>query len=63
MAVNPTQVQKYLGGLDYPCTKADLVDHARQEGADQNVINTLQGLPYDEFNSPNDVSQAIGQEM
>lgn len=63
MAINPVQVQKYLGGLDYPCTKSDLIDHAREAGADQNVISTLQNLPFDEFNSSNDVSQAIGQEM
>lgn len=63
MAVNPTQVQKFLGGVDYPCSKTDLVDHARQAGANQDVISTLQSLPYDEFNSPNDVSEAISDEM
>lgn len=63
MAANPTQVEKYIGGVDYPCSKTDLVDHARGAGADQNIISTLQNLPYDEFNSPTEVSEAIGQEM
>lgn len=63
MATSPTQVEKYLGGVDYPCSKTDLVNHARDAGADQNVISTLQNLPYDEFNSPSDVSEAVGQEM
>lgn len=61
MAANPTQVQQYLGGIKYPCSKADLVSHAREEHASKDVIGILQRLPYDEFNSPADVSLAIGQ--
>jgi hypothetical protein len=59
--VNPIQVQKYLKGVDYPCSKEQLVQKAQEEGADENVIKTLQGMPADNFNSPNDVAQAIGQ--
>ena len=59
--VNPIQVQKFLSGIDYPAKKQDLVDKAQQEGADQEVIDTLQQMPGDNFNSPNDVSQAIGK--
>lgn len=60
MTVNPIQVQKFLGGVDYPATKDDLVRRAQDEGADDAVLDTLRGLPRDEFNSPNDVSEAIG---
>ncbi len=59
--VNPIQVQKFLKGVDYPCSKQDLINKAKQEGADQNVIETLQNMPMDRFNSPNDVAQAIGK--
>ncbi len=59
--VNPIQVQKYLKGVDYPCSKQDLVNIAKQEGADENVLQTLQDMPMDRFNSPNDVAQAIGK--
>ncbi len=61
MAVNPIQLQKYLGGVDYPARKQDLLDRAKKQGADDNVMETLRSLPRDEFNSPNDVSEAIGQ--
>jgi hypothetical protein len=61
MTVNPIQLQKYLGGLDYPADKQTLVDKAREKGADDNVIQTLQRLPMDRFNSPNDISEAFGQ--
>jgi heme/copper-type cytochrome/quinol oxidase subunit 1 len=60
MAVNPIQLQKYLSGVDYPARKQDLIERARQRGADDNVVRTLESLNRDEFNSPNDVSEAIG---
>ncbi len=59
--MNPIQVQKFLGGIDYPCSKQDLVQRAESQGADENVRQTLQSLPMDRFNSPNDVSEAIGR--
>jgi hypothetical protein len=59
--VNPIRVQKYLGGIDYPASKDELVKTAKSDGADDSVIETLQRMPGDRFNSPNDVSQAIGK--
>ncbi len=60
MTVNPIQLQKYLSGIDYPARKQDLVARAKQQGADKNVLSTLESLRREEFNSPNDVSEAIG---
>jgi hypothetical protein len=60
MSVNPIQLQKFLGGIDYPADKQTLIETARKNGADDNVISTLQQLKTDRFNSPNDVSQAVG---
>ncbi|HEX2357328.1 MAG TPA: DUF2795 domain-containing protein [Micromonosporaceae bacterium] len=60
MTVNPIQLQKYLGGLDYPVSREDLVRRAQEQGADQETLHTLQTLPREEFNSPNDVSEAVG---
>ena len=62
MSVNPIQLQKFLGGIDYPADKQTLVDTARENGADDNVIQTLENLPMDRFNSPNDVSEAVGRQ-
>lgn len=61
MAVNPVQLQKYLGGIDYPVSKDELVRHAKEKGADQEAQKTLESLPMDRFNSPNDVSEAVGK--
>jgi Protein of unknown function (DUF2795) len=57
---NPVQVQKYLGGVDYPARKQDLVKRAQQEGADENVLAALERLPDQTYQSPADVSEALG---
>ena len=59
--VNPIQVQKFLGGMNYPAKKDEIVDHAKSKGADKNVMNTLNQLPDEDFQTPADVSKAIGQ--
>jgi hypothetical protein len=61
MTNSPIQLQKYLGGVDYPLDKDTLIQKARDNGADDDVIQTLQSLPADSFNSPNDVSEAFGR--
>jgi hypothetical protein len=61
MSVNPVQLQKFLGGVDYPADKQTLIERARDKGADDNVLRTLENLPADRFNSPNDVSEAFGK--
>ena len=58
---NPIQVQKYLKGVDYPCSKRDLVEKARQEGADQNVLGTLERIPERTYHGPNAVAEEIGK--
>lgn len=61
MAVSPAHIQKFLGGMDYPASKNDLVKHAKEKGADNSVISVLNELPSQEYNSAADVSKAIGQ--
>jgi hypothetical protein len=60
MTVNPIQLQKYLSGIDYPARKQDLIERARQQGADRSIVSALESLGREEFNSPNDVSEAVG---
>jgi hypothetical protein len=59
--INPIQVQKYLGGVDYPVSKDELVRRAQEKGADDQVLQALKHLPQERFNGPNDVSQAMGK--
>jgi hypothetical protein len=61
MATGPAQVQKFLAGVDYPCGKQDLVDHAIDNGASQDVVNMLESMPDGSYRSSADVSRAIGE--
>jgi hypothetical protein len=59
MDVNPIQLQKYLGGVNYPTNKNDLVRRAKANGADDKTVEALQGLKASRFNSPTEISEAL----
>ena len=59
--VNPIQIQKFLKGVDYPATKAALIENAKKMGADEEVCASLEQLPDQEFDAPVDVSEALGK--
>ncbi|GHO51802.1 MULTISPECIES: DUF2795 domain-containing protein [Ktedonobacter] len=58
---NPVQVEKCLKGMDYPADKQEVINYAKQHGADEQVQQTLNRLPNETFNKPTDVSKAIGE--
>lgn len=55
-------VQKALKGAEYPASKESLLDTARKNGADEEVIKALSDLGDEELESPAAVSKAIGNE-
>ena len=56
---NPIQIQKYLSGVDYPVTKDQLLEKARDNGAGQDVLAALEKLPERDYNGPNAVSAEV----
>lgn len=58
---NPIQLQKFLGGMDYPAKKDDLVKHAKAKGADEDVLFTLERLPEREYEGPAGVAKEVGK--
>lgn len=60
-APNPVQVQKFLGGLDYPVGKQEILDKAREHGADDKVMKALEQIPDQDYASPVAVSQEVGK--
>jgi hypothetical protein len=59
--VNPVQIQKFLKGVDYPANKQTLIENAKKLGADENVRESLEKLPDQEYDAPVDVSQALAK--
>lgn len=60
--LSAADLQTYLKGIDYPVGRADLVTHARQHGAPQSVLTTLEGFPDRTYRSAADVSAEFGGE-
>lgn len=58
--INPIQLQKHLKGVDYPASKEELIEHAKQNGADENAIAVLEQLPDEEYEGPTDCLLAVG---
>jgi hypothetical protein len=58
---NPSQLQKFLKGVDYPASRDDLVSHAKDNGADETVLEALRALPDRQFDGPNAVSQEFAR--
>ncbi|MDW4574144.1 DUF2795 domain-containing protein [Microbacterium sp. M3] len=55
----PIELQKYLGGVDYPASRDDLVSTARANGAPDDLVAALENSGTDSFDSPTDVSEAV----
>lgn len=60
-APNAIQVQKFLGGLDYPVGKEELLQKAKQEGADDNILEILEKILEQEYSSPVAVSREVSK--
>ncbi|MFW5652608.1 MAG: DUF2795 domain-containing protein [Planctomycetota bacterium] len=58
---NPIAVEKYLKGIKFPATKADLVNHAKGHDAPDDVVNTLRMMPDREFGNAAEVAKGVGE--
>jgi Protein of unknown function (DUF2795) len=59
MAIQITDVQKALKGVDYPASKDELVSHAEGHGADREVVEALRGMSKSSFDGPNAVMKEL----
>jgi len=57
--VDPIQVQKALGGVDYPADKEDLVKNAEKKDADDDVLSALKDLPDKKYETLADVNKEL----
>jgi len=57
--VSPIDIQKALGGIDYPATKDQIVEHAQGNGGNDDVVEALKGIEDREYEGPSGVSAAV----
>lgn len=53
------EVNRYLEDMEYPTNKGDIIRHAEEEGADQDIIRRLAGLPDRNFSSADEVNSEL----
>jgi len=56
---NPIEVQRYLGGIDYPASKQTIIETAEDSGAGDDVLEALERLPERNYDDPTEVSSAL----
>ncbi|NIZ92846.1 DUF2795 domain-containing protein [Kineosporiaceae bacterium B12] len=57
--VSPIDIQKHLSGVEYPASKQALVDHAKESGAPQEVLDALQELGDGDYDAPTAVTHGV----
>ena len=57
------RIHEYLRDVSYPATRQDLVDYAREAGAPDDILRTLERLPERRYASPEVVTETIGMMM
>lgn len=63
MQASPTDVQKALRGADYPASREDLIELARENEAPEEVVEELEsGLDESEYESPAQVMAELGDD-
>ncbi|MGB9979281.1 DUF2795 domain-containing protein [Methanobacterium sp.] len=58
-----TSLELVLKGVEYPASKQDLVQKAKDNNASNDLIQTIEKLPREKFNSSREVQEAYGAEM
>jgi hypothetical protein len=56
---SPIDIQKALSGAKYPSSKQDLIERAKNNGADDEIVNSLNKLPDGEISGPDQVQKAV----
>ncbi len=58
--VTTEQLQRYLGDVQFPALKHDVVHAARRAKAPNEIVAVLERLPLTEFQSLDELTQAYG---
>ena len=57
--VAPVDFEKYLKGLRYPANRDAIVNQARENGADDKVLNFMSHFPDQEYSGPVEIQRYL----
>jgi hypothetical protein len=58
---SPIEVGRHLKGIKFPVNKQDLIEHARQNHAPDDLLSVLEQIPDREFRTAADVTRGVGE--
>ncbi len=61
--VSPIDIQRHLGGMDYPASKEEILEQARASGADEDVLSRLERIPNRQYDGPNVIMKELSGEL
>ncbi len=53
------QLQQYLQGVNFPAQKEEVASNAESNGAPQNIVDGIRNAAQNQFNSQDEVLQAV----
>ena len=58
---SPANVTHNLKGIDFPAKKADLIQQAKDNGAESDVLDAIEAMPERDYETMADVMEAYGE--
>jgi len=58
---SPSNIAHYLKGIDFPASKQDLIDYAVDNNAPDELIEVLQDMPDQQYQSMTDLMLSVAQ--
>lgn len=56
----PAQIGPFIKDINFPANKKDVIQHAKNSNANPEVIDTLENLPNQKFNSSQELKRVLG---
>lgn len=57
---NSSRVETLINDIDFPCTRDDILTHARNNGASPEVMEILERFPEKQYASTADIARSMG---
>lgn len=58
---SPANVTHHLSGIDFPASRSDLEQHAKDNGAENDVLDVIRQMPDQQYGSMADVTKGVGE--
>lgn len=58
---SPSNIARFLSGMDFPVKKEDVVKHAKGLKADNEILDVLKQIPEREYGNMADVMKGLGE--